>query len=77
MLDAGQTWLLTIGKTEADVLNAINRIADATAKAQALIDWNYPDGPFRRAAPLFNQLGPLLGLSPAQLDAAFAAAAKL
>jgi hypothetical protein len=72
------TWLISIGKTEADVLKAINAIADATARARALIDWNYPDGPFKRSNPMFDTFGPTLGIATrAQMDGAFRAAAAL
>lgn len=71
-------WLLTIGKTESDVLFAIDSISDAGARAAASITWNYPDGAFKRSDPLFDALGPLLGLTaPEQIDAAFRAAAQL
>jgi hypothetical protein len=69
--------LLDAGKTEADVVAALNTISDPTAKAQALIDWNYPDGPMHRDNPLFDQLATLFNMTPTDIDAAFVAAAKL
>lgn len=71
------TWLLSVGKSESDVAASLSSITDATARAQALIDWNFPDAPFQRSNPLFDQLGPGFGLSPSQMDAAFVAAALL
>ena len=69
-------WLLSQGHTEQDILNAIATITDATAQAQALIEWKYRD-PFARNNPLWDQLGPTLGMTPAQIDAAFIAASTL
>lgn len=71
-------WLLVNGgKTDTDVTTAIETISDATAKAEALIEWNYPANPYHRSFPLFDELGSLLGLTSQQMDAAFAAAALL
>ena len=71
-------WLLANGgKTDADVTTALNTIADPATKAAALIEWNYPDGAWHRDFPVFNEIGPLLGLSSAQMDAAFRAASLL
>jgi len=70
--------LLTLGKQESDVITAINTIPDATAKAQALIEWNYPDGGLmHRQHPLFNQLATAFGLTAAQITSAFEAAKAL
>jgi hypothetical protein len=72
------TWLLqNKNKTDADVLAALDTIADSAAKAQAQIDYLYPDGPFHRANPLFDQLGAEFAMSSAEIDAAFVAAAQL
>lgn len=71
------TWLLTIGKSDADVTAAIDTIPDQRARAQALIDWAYPDHPYQRSNPLFDQLAPLLGLTPQQMDAAFISASAM
>ncbi len=72
------TWLLQNGgKTEADVIAALNGIADPAVKAQALIDWNYPDRAFQRSNPMFDQLAPAFAMTPTQIDAAFIAAAEL
>jgi len=70
-------WLWSaLQKTEQDVLNAIATITDPSAHQSALIEWQYKQ-PFQRSHPLFDQLGAILGLTPAQLDDAFRAAALL
>jgi hypothetical protein len=73
------TWLfIATGKTEGDVMIALDTIADATARAVAEINFGYPDdGRFKRSDPLFDVLGSAFAMSPADLDAAFTAAAKL
>jgi hypothetical protein len=63
-----------LGKTDADVQAAIQSIPDPDASAVAMITWQNPDGPFRRSDPLFDELAPIFGLTPAQVDAAFVAA---
>lgn len=72
-------WLLANkSKTEADVLSAIDTIADPTAKAEAEIAFKYPDGNImHRSSPLFDQLGSLFSMTAADIDAAFTAAAAL
>lgn len=72
-------WLLAHkNKSEADILAAIGTIANATAKAEAQIAWNYPDGGIlHRANPLFDQLASQFQMTGADIDAAFAAAALL
>jgi hypothetical protein len=69
-------WLLSVGKTAANVQTAINEIADATARSVAQIEWDERQ-PFRRSHPLFDAIGGALGLSAGQIDAAFRAAALL
>lgn len=69
-------WLLSVGKTEDEVLAAINTITDANAKAVALIEWKYRE-PFNYDNPLFSALAPALGMIPNDLPAAFVAASKL
>lgn len=72
------SWLLVNKqKSDADVQAALNTIADTTAKQQALIDYLYPDGPFQRSNPLFDQLASLFSMTPADIDAAFIGAAQL
>lgn len=66
--------LLSIGKTESDVLAAIATITDPTERAVAEIEWNYRQ-PFRHDHPLFAALGPAVGIT--DMEAAFRAAALL
>lgn len=66
--------LLSIGKTEADVLSAIATISDPTERAVAEIEWNYRQ-PFRHDHPLFAALGPAVGIT--DMEAAFREAALL
>lgn len=69
-------WLLANkGKTEADVLAAIATIPDDAARAEAEIDWKYPDGDFRRSNPFMDQLGPLFNMTSGDIDQAFVEAA--
>lgn len=72
-------YLLSIGKSDTDVIAAINGLSDANVRAAALIDWSYPEGGvLRRGIPLFDQLGPVIGIAtPAAMDDAFRAAALL
>lgn len=67
-------YLLSIGKTEADVLTAISTISDAISRAVAEIEWNYRQ-PFHHDHPLFASLGPAVGIS--DMGAAFWAASVL
>lgn len=67
-------YLLSIGKTEADVLAAIATITDPTERAIAEIEWNCRQ-PFRHDHPLFGALGPAVGIT--DMEAAFRAAALL
>lgn len=67
-------YLLSIGKTEADVEAVIATIADANARAVAQIEWDYRQ-PFHADHPLFVQLGPAIGIT--DMVAAFTAAAQL
>lgn len=67
-------YLLSIGKTEADVLAAIATIIDPTERTVAEIEWSYRQ-PFRHDHPLFAALGPAVGIT--DMEAAFRAAALL
>jgi len=67
-------YLLSIGKTEADVLAAIATISDPTERSVAEIEWNYRQ-PFRHDHPLFAALGPAVGIT--DMETAFRAAAVL
>lgn len=68
-------WLLTIGKTSADVEAAIATLP-SPARERALIEWEYRTT-YRRASPMWDMLGPGLGIqTPAAMDAAFRAAAQ-
>lgn len=67
-------YLLSIGKTEADVNAVIATIADANERAVAQIEWDYRQ-PFEATHPLFVQLGPAIGIT--DMAAAFTAAAQL
>lgn len=67
-------YLLSIGKTNADVDAAISTIADPTERAVAEIEWNYRQ-PCHHDHPLFIALGPAVGIP--DIEAAFRAAATL
>lgn len=67
-------YLLSLGKTEADVEAAISTIADSKQRAVAQIEWGYRQ-PFRADHPLFAALAPALGIT--DLAAAFQKAAML
>lgn len=68
-------WLLSIGKTSADIEALIATLPEPS-RGNAMIQWEY-ETVFRRSMPLFDQLGPALGLSPQQMDDAFRAASLL
>lgn len=67
-------YLLSIGKTNADVNAAIASIADPTQRAIAEIEWTFRQ-PFHHDHPLFIALGPAVGIT--DLEAAFRIAAAL
>lgn len=70
-------YLLSLGKTEKDVLAAINGISDPAQKSAALIEWNYPDGGMiPKSNPLIDTLWSVLGIK-VSVDDAFIAASKL
>lgn len=73
--DQARLWLLSIGKTDADIVALINTLPPEQS-APALILWEYRTV-YKRSSPLWDQLGPGLGLTPSQMDAAFRAAALL
>lgn len=69
-------WLLTMAITDEQVETQIAAIPDATVRAQARIQWE--DAPvYRHDNPLVLQIGAALGLTQAQIDAGFRAAAVL
>jgi hypothetical protein len=71
-------WLLkNKQKTEQDVISAIDGIPDQTQRETVKINWTYPDGPFSREDPLFDQLGVSFGMSPEDIDTAFSEGAGL
>lgn len=71
-------WLLqNLKKTEADVQSALETIKDQDERSVAIIRWTYPEGRFERSSPLFDQLGALFGLKPAQVDTAFIEGSQL
>jgi hypothetical protein len=70
-------YLLSIGKTEANVEAAIDAITDPTAREAARIEWRYPDGPLSADHPLLKMLAPAVGIDVADLPAAFDVAVKL
>jgi len=69
-------WLLSNGKTDADVRAVIAAIPDPTQRAAALIEWEDATT-YERAHPLVTMLGAALGFSAEALDAAFREAAAL
>lgn len=66
-------YLLSIGKTEADVDAEIAKL-EPSARAVAQIEWKHRQ-PFHHDHPLFIALGPLLGIN--DMEAAFRMAATL
>jgi hypothetical protein len=72
-----RTWLLQRkGITPDQVIALLSGIADPIARAQAMIDWDYPSE-IRRDHPLIGTLGAALGLSSSDVDQAFREAAGL
>jgi len=72
-----RTWLLQRrGVTPDQVLALLTAISDPIARAQAMIDWDYPSE-IRRDHPLIGTLGAALGLSAGEVDQAFREAAGL
>lgn len=67
-------YLLTLGKTESDVLALIASIPDPQQRAVAEIEWSYRPT-FRYDHPLFVQLGPAIGIE--DMAQAFREASKL
>lgn len=67
-------YLLTIGKTDADVDAAIATIADQATRDVTSIEWKYRQ-PFHCDHPLFSALGPVLGIT--DMEAAFRVASTL
>lgn len=67
-------YLLSIGKTSADVDTAIATIEDPTEHAIAQIEWDYRQ-PFYHDHPLFIALGPAVGIT--DMEAAFRVASTL
>lgn len=68
--------LLSIGITPAAVDTAISQIVDPQARAAAQIEWEY-SSTYERNHPLVATLGATLGLTPAQVDAAWQQAAAI
>lgn len=69
-------WLLTQGKTDADVRAAIGAIPDPVARAAALIEWE-DSTTYDRTHPLVTTLGAALGFSAEAMNAGFREAAAL
>lgn len=69
-------FLLSIGKTSADVEAAIATISDPIEREAALIEWQDATL-YRPDHPLFAQLAPLIGLSIDDLSDAFRSAALM
>lgn len=67
-------YLLSIGRSDADVRAAIAAISDATERAVAEIEWDHRQ-PFHHDHPLFVQLGPAIGIT--DMASAFREAAVL
>lgn len=71
----GRKALASVGLLGA-VDAAITSIADPAQRIDAQIDWEYATE-IRRQSPLIASLGPALGLSEAQIDSLFIAAAAI
>lgn len=71
----GRQALLRVGLLDA-VDAAIAGITDPLERRTAQIDWQHATE-IRRASPLIASLGPALGLSEAQIDSLFIAAAAI
>lgn len=69
----GRLALLAVGLLDT-VEGAINGIADPVERRATQIDWEYA-AEIRRDSPLIASLGPALGLTGAQIDELFVAAA--
>jgi hypothetical protein len=68
-------WLAGAGLLD-QVATALAAIPDATARTTAEIEWEYATT-FARSHSLIASVGSALGLSDADIDAAFAAASKI
>lgn len=68
--------LLGLGVTGAQVEAQIEAIEDSTEREAALIEWRYSTV-YERDHPLIDMVGALLGLTEAQIDAAWSQAATL
>lgn len=71
----GRKALASVGLLKA-VDAAISSIADPAQRIDAQIDWEYATE-IRRQSPLIASLGPALGLTDAQIDGLFIAAAGI
>lgn len=71
----GRKALASVGLLGA-VDAAITSIADPAQRIDAQIEWEYATE-IRRESPLIASLGPALGLSEAQIDSLFIAAAAI
>lgn len=69
-------WLLSAGLDDEAVAAKIDAIPDEKQRAAALIEWEY-SAEIHLNHPLVQSIGASLGLTPAQLRAAFTAAAAL
>ena len=69
-------WLFRRGISPAGVAAAIAGIADESARGEAMIQWDY--APYiERSHPLVEAIAATLGMSPAEVDAAFVEASRL
>lgn len=66
--------LLSLGATVTQVETAISALPDATAREEALIEWQDASS-YLRSHPLVAQIAGALGFTAEQIDAAWAAAA--
>jgi hypothetical protein len=69
-------WIIGAGLPLAAVETQLEAIEDATTRERARVEWEYATA-YERTHPLVVQLGAALGLTTAQIDAAFIAAAQM
>ena len=69
-------WLLSQGKRDNDVRQAINAIEDPIMKEAAIIEWE-DSTIYERNHPLISQIGVALGLTTEQIDQGFLGASNL
>ena len=69
-------WLLSVGITDAQIRAVIEANPDATARAAALIEYDYASV-YQRSHPLVSQIGTTLDMTSDEVDEAFRVASRL